>query len=411
MALALVIAACETPPLTLRYSLTDGPSQQCISENTGNETTNCEDITMTCDAVLSIRIVPPDRPEVPYVTVCEPLRGNRNLCSIAGVDLPQPAKPIPEQVLEVQMAVFPRDAAKDLDDDGDLDCPRIEFGVDGLPVTETVDCYQDPVACEARPAIGGRAFYHPGDAETHITLGCTELELLNAPSCSGATRTNVIATVNEFEYPVSVDLAIASGLFVSIGEPRQVGPNTYVLDSSTTHLLPRAPGTLPTWTDSVPLELMSSYCIEVLEDAPLATRTLTCRSQMQPLPDPLDATGLRLKPETLSTILRALYGPNPQFPSKGLVVGIVLDQSFAPVPNAVVDPTCPASPCTVKYLSADRLSFGGTSTSSNGIWVSEDAPYKSTFTRFGQVLAAFGGLVENKVTTVVLQEPSIGGGM
>lgn len=410
LAIALVaLAACETPPLTLRFSLTDGESQQCVGD-TGNETLSCSDITMECTAVLSIRVVPPSTPELPYVSVCKdlPATGSRKLCSIAGVALPQPDKPIPEQVLEVQVAVFPRSAVT-TDSDGTLICPRVHFGVDGLPIT-AVDCASadDPSTCGARPAIGGRTFYYPGDQETVVKLGCTELELLNGEQCTGANRTEVIATVNEFEYPGSVDPATANRLFVSIGEPVPAGPTNYVLDTVNTHQLPRAPtAALPSWTaELVGLELSASYCIEVLEDAPMATRTLTCRSLSLPDPARLDSSGVRLKPETLTTILKALYSGNATFPPQGLVVGIVLNQFFAPVAGQTVVPSCATAspPCTVEYLSEDRLSFSSMGTSSNGIWVSTDAPYASTFSWQGNISQAFGGLVDNKVTIVVLQE-------
>lgn len=409
----VTLSACETPPLTLRIALTDGDSQQCIGD-TGVETLSCSDITVECTPVLSIRIVPPSAPEIPYVSVCKELPSARKLCSIAGVDLPQPSKPIPEQVLEVQMAVFPRDAVT-VDTDGTLVCPRVEFGVNGLPVT-AVDCIaaDDPASCAARPAIGGRAFYYPGDEETVVALGCTELELLRGEQCTGANRTEVIATVNEFEYPGSVDPATANRLFVSVGEPVPAGPSNYVLDSVNTRQLPRdTSAALPSWTSTfLDFHLSASYCIEVLEDAPMATRTVTCRALSAPDPGRVDSTGVRLKPETLTTILKALYSGNTTFPPQGLVVGIVLNQFFAPVAGATVVPSCAtASPaCTVEYLSEDRMSFssiGGTS--SNGIWVSTDAPYASTFSWQGQVSQSFGGLIDNKVTIVVLQESAVVG--
>lgn len=407
----LLLAACETPPLTLKFRITDGDAQQCIGD-TGNETTSCADITMECDAVLSIRIVPPNEPEVPYVSVCEPVQSNqRKLCSIAGIPLPQANDPIPEQVLEIQMAVFPRHMVPVVD--GRLQCPIVQFGVDGLPV-EQVCSSADTTSCPGRPAVGGRAFYHPGDEKTVVKLGCTELELLRGEMCSGLDRTEVVATVNEFEAPASVDLVTANRMFVAIGEPLPVTATSYALDSSRAHSLPRDPtASLPTWYDEIiNLELTSTYCIEALEDAPLATRTLTCRQlPVSGKPPTIDANGTRLKPETLATILKAANLTT--FPARGLVVGIVLNASFAPVPNAVVTAPCATlsgpERCTIKYLSQDKLSFNTSATSSNGIWISEDAPYGTVFSR--SILtptSAFGGIVDNKVTIVVLQESGLG---
>jgi hypothetical protein len=407
----LLVGACEPPPLTIRYRLTDGEAQKCTGD-TGNETTECADITMDCKAVLSIRIVPPDDPEQSYVSICKelPTTGSRKLCSIAGPDLPQPDKPIPERVLEVQLAVFPSEAVPVID--GELVCPIVKFGVDGLPV-ENVNCASaDSPECKAFPAVGGRAFYHPGDSETLIELGCSNLELLRGEKCNGINRTEVIATVNEFEYPGSVDLLTANRLFVSIGEPVPGSMNNHTLDSSQTHLLPRVMTDFPTWSNEfVDLNLLSTYCIETLEDAPMATRTLTCRNLPLSYPGKIDAVGTRLKPDMLATILKAAN--LTAFPSKGLVVGIVLNQQFVPVANTTVTASC-APTCTVKYLSADKLSFttgAGASTSTNGIWISEDAPYTSTFARAGQpATTTFGGLVDNKVTVVVIQENTTTGG-
>ena len=413
--MTIALAACGTPPLTIRFELTDGDSQQCFAPGNGNPTTSCSDLPLACEAYLSIRIVPPSTPQESYVRVCEPLsKTARNLCSIAGIPLPQPAKPIPEQILEVQVAVFPKEAIT-LDEDGQPRCPLVEYGVNGLPL-EAVDCGGNP--CPQRPAVGGRAFYHPGDEETVVELGCPELRLLNGEMCAGITHTEVTATVNEFEFPSSVDLATAGGLFVSLGEPSAGPSGSYFFDSAKAHLLPRnLAASLPTWGDTfADLGFTDSFCIEVLEQTALATRALTCRRLPASYPDSLDSSGTRLKAETLSTILKALYGTTPSFPAKGLVVGIVLNDQFLPVANAVVRaPSCepPMGSCTIKYLSADKQSFttgASAATSANGIWVSEDAPYGTLFSRSsGSVTDVFGGLVDGKVTIVVLQDPSIGG--
>jgi hypothetical protein len=422
-ALALLLVACETPPLTIRFVLTDGESQQCISANGGNPTTDCSDIDIVCDAVLSIRVVPPNEPEVPYISVCQalPRMGQRNLCSIAGVDLPPPKVPIPEQVLEVQMAVFPdKPGTIGVDSEGNLVCPIVQFGVNGLPVMD-VDCSSAGAGtCAARPAVGGRAFYHPGDTETLIKLGCTELELLRGQQCTGLNRTTVIATVNEFEFPASVEKSVANRLSVAVGEPVPGGGGNYVLDVSRTHALTRDETVqFPyTWSqDFTDLGFTKSFCVEVLEDVPLATRTLRCRELPPTYPDELDGLGARLKPETLATILKAAN--LTAFPSTGLVVGIVLNASLSPVSGTTIQTTCPADvpmcPATVRYLSEDRLSLTAAgnmndTTHSSGIFVSTDAPYGTYFNRAGQAATSvFGGIVDNKVTLVVIQETSIGG--
>jgi hypothetical protein len=92
----------------------------------------------------------------------------------------------------------------------------------------------------------------------------------------------------------------------------------------------------------------------------------------------------------------------------------VKSAQFAPVANAQVTAPCAMpmapEPCTIKYLSEDKLSFNTIATGSSGIWISEDAPYTTLFSRKDVVTSttAFGGLVDNKVTIVVLQETGVG---
>ena len=183
---------------------------------------------MICKAVLSVRIVPPNDPTLPYVSVCKPLNGAQDkLCAIAGIDLPQPTVPVPEQVLEIEMAVFPADQVPIDPLTGELLCPKVEFGATGLPMTSLPNCTdEDPGTCPKVPAVGGRAFYHPGDETTVVTLGCTDLDdQLRSASCSGANSIPTTATVTDFDSGVSVDQNIANRLTVSIGKPTPIGPD------------------------------------------------------------------------------------------------------------------------------------------------------------------------------------------
>jgi hypothetical protein len=408
-----IAAACNDPQLSIRFVLTDGDSQRCISSNNGNETTKCEDITMLCKAVLSVRIVPPNEPEVPYVSVCAPLVGSQNqLCSIAGVDLPRPAVTVYDQVLEVQMAVFEAGSLpKDVD--GNPICPIIKFAANGLP--EEVACNEsDTSLCPPRPAVGGRAFYYPGDDKTVVELGCTELALLTAaPECTGVSAIDVTAYVNDFDSYTGVAATTAEDLTVSLGEPRINAAGTgYQLTAANTRPLQLTPPAPPSWSANIlDLELESTYCLEVFEDVAQSTSSLVCRAIAEEDVTRIDITGVRLLKGTLDDILLAATS-KMLFPSKGLVVGLVLDSNGAPVTGARVEPSCMPN-CTIQYLSLDRatLTMGpAASTSANGIWISQDAPFPATFNRVGQVQSALGGLVESKVTIVILQESAIGGG-
>src|SRR5688500_15514754 len=169
----LLLLGCDNPPFALRFAPTNGQSQVCISD-TGNPATECDEITMACDPVISIRITPPNDQTVPYISVCQRLVGRNNMCSIAGVTLPDPIVPVPEQILEVQMAIFPDDELAH-DENGDPICPIVKFGANNLPIDVQEVCEQeDKTLCPKVPAIGGRTYYYPGDDKTTVRLGRSE---------------------------------------------------------------------------------------------------------------------------------------------------------------------------------------------------------------------------------------------
>jgi hypothetical protein len=222
--------------------------------------------------------------------------------------------------------------------------------------------------------------------------------------------------VNDFDNYISVAGSTADKLTLSIGEPQiNSANNNYELTDANTRRLPRTSSAPPVWgANLTDLELQTTYCLEVYEDEPQTTRTLTCRSIPPPPAQPLkriDMTGVLLRKSTLDEILVAISTPPLpiSFPRKGLVVGLVLNSMGMPASGAVVQASCMPA-CSVQYLSADRKTLNTMSTSSNGIWISQDAPYPATFSRAQPLASALGGLVDGKVTIVILQESTVGGG-
>jgi hypothetical protein len=399
LAVLIVFAACDPPPMKLRYRLTEGPSQVCPS-TTGGPATDCSQYTMLCRGVLSIRIVPPEKTDIPYASSCTRLTSDRpddRLCSIASIDVPQASVAVPEQVLEVQVAIF-EEGTLDRDVNGNPICPQVKYGADNLALSAVEACI-DGEPCPAQPAIAGRAFYYPGDDKTIVELGCVNESLLS--TCNPIEETEVQASVFDFETVVSVSPATAPNLFVSAAEPTLNNLlGAFWVDPADTYplqLIVQTPD--PKWATTIMTEnpdvLRSSACVKVLENIPQATSTLTCTAPVPP--SPMDLLGYRLPRATLNQILLALG--RPVFPDTGLVVGVVLNQFFSPVPGVVVS----SDAGTIKYLSADRASVNTTSTSSNGIFISEDAPYGTKFTWSG--VEQIGGVVTNHVTIVVLQKP------
>ena len=406
-------AACSNPPFALRFRLTDGDAQQCVGDG-GTVTTSCQDVTMLCDAYLSVRIVSPNDPEAPYISVCKPLTGAQHkLCAIAGIDLPQPVVAVPEQTLEVQMAIFPKSAIHPDPVTGEPVCPRVQFASNGLPMPVLPICDDpDPFACTSVPAVGGRTYYHPGDAETVVDLGCTNLDELTDPEvCTGMRSTTVTASVNDFDDPVSsVDKTVADRLNVSVGEPTPLA-DTYVLTPADSTELARSTSSSPTWSGELSTDLLSYACLEVLEDGAQTTTALTCAKRGTE--SKIDLAGFYLKKTTLAQILTAVG--MTQFPSDGgLVVGMVVDESSNPLAGQPV--FCEG--CTIQYLNVTRTGVVPGMTSASGVFVSTDAPFGTTFTlpqSPGQPAVGhekIGGIVEGKVTIVVLQykDTVIGGG-
>lgn len=389
----LALAACgDPPPLQLKYALAT-KDQVCTASN-GQPAHSCSDVAMLCKSVLSVRIISPSDPSTPFVSQCVPVIGRPDLCSIAGIDLPPPTGKIPAQTLEVQVAVYV-DSDLDHDDAGNPICPTdLQFTPEGLPA-------EGPPS----PAIGGRAFYHPGDTETVVALGCTDEPAIQDPTCVNQNAVAVTADVEDFDSEVSVPPALADQLNVLVGEPQAVtiGATTaYELSPTQTRPLDRKiQGPTPGWGASVDLKLVATVCLEVLEDVPQATPAVTCKRLPSLGVQQLKLTGVRLAKATLDEILTALH--LTLFPAQGLVVGIVLDQLGNPVANVQVTVDDPSNPmASVLALSENRQQVLAGATTSNGIFLSTNAGYGAMFS-VGTRGSAFGGLVAGKVTTVVLQ--------
>jgi hypothetical protein len=167
--LLLALVACELPDPNLVYAVSDDPAQSCGS-------TNCADVQIPCDAVVSIRVLRPGEPET-ILSLCEELPKNRNkdLCALASIDLSDKPIKLPRETLEVQIVIWDKEEATT---NGELDCAKHDVMFDAV--------YGFPVSQTPAPAIGGHTYYHPGDDEIRVTLGCTNLDSIN--SCAISAR-------------------------------------------------------------------------------------------------------------------------------------------------------------------------------------------------------------------------------
>jgi len=377
------LAACHTPPPQLQLAFAGLPSQVCPS-------TDCAMVPMTCPTVMSIRIFDPANPSSQYLSQCAlvaPQHGN--MCALAGVDLE--STPIPVRDLEVQVALYP---ATEIQSDpmkpGALLCPTtVEYSAaTGFPVEQA----QSPT-----PALGGYAFYHPGDQSVVVTLGCTDLGSLNE-SCTVSNQERVTATVKDFSTGLFVSggsQGVADRLLVLVGEPSMVG-DQFVLTPGETRPLDRTgEGPPVVWELDVDLPFHKYVCLEVLEDDAQSTATLRCRNATAS--KSLDLSGAWLAKAELTKILLALGLSG--FPEGGLTLGMVVDSVGRPVAGAVVS----AGSGTVEYLSEQGSSFGAGATASNGIFVSRDAAFGTEFSTGGAgESTGIGGLVTGRITVVIL---------
>jgi hypothetical protein len=364
---------------------------------------------MTCASMLFVRILDPNHPSQPYLSQCLPVlqTAQHDLCPVAGVQLsPDDAlgHPIvlPEETLEVEVVVLPLVTGSD----GTPDCGPAVAGL------EFSDATGAPEADASAPPIGGRAYYHPGDAQTVVDLGCNDLGVLN--TCSLTSSIAVDATVVDYPTDLAVTATVAQNLTVAVGEPTAVavGASTeFMLPASATHaLMLTATTPTPAWSGTIDETFQIATCIEVVEGGAQTTPTLACEPAVTNVTsidfDGKSApAGMRLARPVLNQLIAAL--PNKSFTlDHGLVLGIILDANGAPVANQGVAASDPLA--TIGYLTANGSAFTGSATAASGIFESTNAAFDTTWTlQSGAMLAmtGFGGLVDGMVTLVVLQFP------
>jgi hypothetical protein len=388
LVLTAMLAACEAPQPTLDLQLSAGPSNECPS-------TDCKDIEMPCQMYMSVRILSPDDPAAPFHSECLPIPMTfGTLCPIGGVEL-QPHT-LPYRDLEVQVAVYPANVVEFDPVSMTFQCPTGTYdSVDGFPIPDDIT-----------PALGGRAYYRPGDEVVRVTLGCSDLDALRYDQCDGVASVTVNATVDDFDTHLSVGILEAQRLSVSVGQPKPQGTG-YALNNVDLTELADTTAAAPAWSGTVNQLFTSHACLTVLDDTPQSTTSVTCRG-VQILDSSIELNGayagVLLDKSTLDQILDALS--LSQFPLEGLTVGVVIDGG-TPVGGQVV--TAPGA--TIEYLSSDRSTVTGTSTAggpSGGVFVSRDAPFNTQFstTRATPLpsitVHKIGGRIAGKVTVVVL---------
>jgi hypothetical protein len=385
-------AACSTPVPSIEFRLADS-GQKCPA-------VDCSMIAMPCKTVMSMKFIDRDDPAIVYHSQCTDVPFDAKLptlCSMEAVDIKPVALPVRE--LEVQVALYPASMIPSRMPQGggpeELQCPdQIEFAANGFPVEQW-----------PAPALGGRTYYHPGDSTVMVKLGCTDL-LAIEQSCAKSDLVTVTATVDNFDTLASVEggpNGTASQLHVSVGEPSMVD-GEFKLRADDSHALDLVPGggTIPTWQRELDVKFKDYVCVDVIEAVAQTTAVLRCKPVIDG--QRVDGSGMWISRLAVQKLLGALSPADPQpikFPDEGLTVGIVVDQAAIGVEGMTVTPAIGS----VRYLSGQGM-LTTTGTSSNGIFVSRDAPFGTMFAASGPgkpMTTGIGGIVAGKITVVVLQ--------
>ena len=398
LALAGVLALAGCGPAEDRFDLHvtlkgGAGSQDCTL--TDGAAPACGDFSVACGAVLSIRVLD-DAGDTEYASLCTPFGGaaGDTMCEAGdiGIDLGQ----VPAGRVRIQVAVWPASVEV---------CPSEDlFTLTGEPKARR--------APGPYMAFGGQTYFDAGDdAVAEVVLSCADPDLVSV--CGVSPNTFITARVNDIADGLSVSSIDAGRLLVGVGEPEsRINPlpqtTEWVLDPQMVFNLPRQGGAL--WQGEVNTTFESNACIQVLEDVPQATSTLSCAIVGTPVSDELELTGYLLATPLLNSILGALG--LEVFPANGLLIGKVVDALGNPVADAVVTP----STGTVSYVAADFSGVtAGPGTSQNGYFVANDTPFNTTWEAShadgrNQLGAYRGGLVVNKVTAMAIQLESIGVG-
>jgi hypothetical protein len=190
---------------------------------------------------------------------------------------------------------------------------------------------------------------------------------------------------------------------VSVGEPSLEGLDTVhsLKGEDARALALDVEGFVSIWRSNVDLSFNDVACIQTLEDGAQATTSVKCTDDnVPPTGNTLDLRGVYLPKATLDQVLAA--ASLAQFPADGLTVGMVVDSLFNPVANQVIQQTG-AGAGTTRYLNATRTAFTGTSTSTSGIFISQDAEFGTKFSA-GTSVEDVGGRIQGKVTVVVIKK-------
>lgn len=344
---------------------------------------DCADFGMDCGAIFGLRIVDADVvsdgegglvPREIHAARCVRVPKATSLCGLDQVSLPM-FEPVPaDRKLQIQIALWSPQVLNIVDDD--------VVTAETCPMEGAFDLQGIPRLVPPTPAFGGSLYFTAGQtAFIDVPLACTNPPDLYA-GCIGEI-VNVTARVDDLETTIFVPPNHAPALDVAIAKPTEqpIDENTseWVTLTEDIHELTLDEDSLvPAWNGAVIEDFDATACILTLDKSETQPTTSALCTDVIPNVEELpNMRGLLISEENLAQFLVAIG--LTQLPSRGLVVGRVVDHIGNPLSGVRVEPLDPLATATVSYLTNDRLSTTETVTNNNGYFFSPDAAFNTAW--------------------------------
>jgi hypothetical protein len=384
-AAALVAAACQETPNTSSFTIRVGfdgrPGSFCETNAA------CSDYSLACGGRVVVRVFDVEAGAERGNSVCREVTPAETLCKMEVPDAEIFGVALHRVRISVALwrsGVLPEGV-----------CPSQDmFDARGMPRSDF----------SPQPAFAGAAYFDMREVseEVVVPLSCTDPAQLEAEQCQAAEPL-VSAQVTDLSSGLPVDEEVAGSLEVGVGPVRDVptipGEQYQIEGSEITDLDPEG-GQEPIFTGRVPSTMRGPVCTVVRDSGAESVASATC-GEIAPDADEVELPGLLVTRERLDFVLGAMQA---RFPEEGLVIGRVFDHSGQPLAGAVVDGGPDA---VVEYVDEEGTGLTTDATSSNGFFLSRDAPYGSIWHArhpdgSREQRALTGGLVRDRVTPILL---------
>jgi hypothetical protein len=404
----LVLGACDDSVqfrlrLEWQRRTSESSAQACPQLMDGSY--SCSAIALSCDVQVRVRIIGATNDET-YYSDCFAILSNGDACQLRG--LPIEPRGIPNEMVRVQVIVWTIDEleasgipATELAETGG--CPvTTQFDSGGLPRLG-VTPVQPGVRREPVPALGGETYFLVGQSPTAtVTLGCPQYPSLDAPVCRD-DNLRLHATILDPEDFFSISRPDEDDNFsLRYGVPQEKDGTYRVVGSQLSPALDVSPEGDPlAWDGSLLVPPEELGCLVTDRSGPTAG-TIHCFDTVIPEDGPMLATGYMVD-GSLQIRMRQIY-MRPDFPTAGMVLGVVVDADGQAVSGATVSAGAGG---TVIY---PDLNFVGVrpSTDAKGLFLSDDAGFETAWTATASGNrtddgTARGGRVQDHVTVVVVR--------